>query len=325
MANKVKYIGTATTLTVITIFLWFFLSDHFETSTSPDITCSGNCINPEDSDCIGYFTVKAKYKTWYFYNKDNLTIDFGQNVRSFDLGINDGRFKDGYRPFDFQKSFYRDYKYVLKLYKNKPRTFRVRVCKLNPAQDIKWGFKAMNVDPFFRGINISIDNHKSCERDMFFYDKTIIDYGFVTRERKTYGWVWSKINQTNEWKVNGTENYKNWEVTGKHLETFNYTKCIRDTSYFNLNFGEKTLLLNYSKCNFKCINTKKSIGCKSCEFGDCKTKKLYSGELYLIANATHFIYNDWGSETNCVNYTIKGITIKKCIGSFPGKRCMKFE
>lgn len=305
MVTATKYIGIGGVTTLLGIFLWFMFSDQFITTTSQDVVCSGDCINPADSDCIGYFNVTAKYKSYTFYNKENKTIEFGKNIRSFDIGINDKRYKDGFKPFDFKTPFISGVKYVLKLEKGKTRTFRVRICKNNPTQDIKWSFSSVGVpDPIFHGINVTISNFKSCLEETNYFNITKPIYGDIIAYRTHYDKELRYYENNNSWYnftyENGTELFTYQGITGYDVITKSKTTCERDTSYLNLKFGNKTLLLNYSKSDFNCSNTIKSITCDSCIDGNCDGKLNYDllgnriGETFWFFNATHIIGDNSG-------------------------------
>ena len=321
--TKTKIIGTGSVATLIGIFLWFTLSSDFTTSTSKDIICSGDCINPKNSDCIGYFNVTAK-SSYYFYNKYNKTIEFGKEVRSFDIGINDKRYKGGFRPFDFQTPFSKDVKYVLKLNKGEVRTFRVRICKNNPTDDVKFGMSALNFDPIFKGINVSINNFKSCLEETNYFNESKAVYGNITGYKPHYdtelvyidngthiGW----FNHTYE---NGTEIYNYYGITNYENIEKNKTECIRDTSYLNLNFGNKIILLNYSRYDFNCSNTDRRITCDSKLDGngngklDTDLNGVRLGETYFLMNATSIIFDNSGDGADCKIITLKGIEFNYC-------------
>ncbi len=142
VTKRTKQIATATTLTIVALLGWFIVSDNFDVELSPDIRCRGECYEQFGhimSDCVSYFNITSKYYTYYFYNKEKISLKFSPEIDEYWLGINDGRYKEKFRPLDLVSSFYKDFAYVLKLNMGKKRQFKIIGCKSNPSEDIKWG------------------------------------------------------------------------------------------------------------------------------------------------------------------------------------------
>ena len=152
-STQTKYIGATTFILSISLLLsWFVSRPDFKNNFSPNITCMGDCINPSDSDCIGYFNITSLSKRFYTRNKGDLNIPFTEpeKVKSFQVYRADLRFRtdnlNRFKPINISKGF--------TLQVNQTNEFRINLCKNNPEDDIKWGIDGFGIeeDSIFFGI-----------------------------------------------------------------------------------------------------------------------------------------------------------------------------
>ena len=236
--SQYKYIGAGTLILSISLLLgWFASRSDFKVDFSPNITCSGECLNPSDSDCIGYFNITSLSKRFYIRNKGNLNLPFTEpeKVKSFQVYRADLRFKSDnpnrWKEFDFSK------KTTLEV--NKTNEFRLNLCKNNPSDDIKWGSSGFNFneDPVFFGVNV--EEIKTCiEKQTIVGNRVTISTVQILNHS-----VCDILNISCQ-----IVNYKNLTSTISYDTTKikNYTYCWK-TAY-----RIDKLIINFSRDNYYC-------------------------------------------------------------------------
>lgn len=150
--TQTKYFGYGTLIVSISILLvWFAGRSDFKVDFSSNLTCSGDCINPIDSDCVGYFNITSLSKKFYIKNKGDMNLPFTEpeKVKSFQIYKADLRYKtdnpNRWKPINLSKGF--------TLQVNQTNEFRINLCKNSPEDDIKYGVQVLNIneDPIFFG------------------------------------------------------------------------------------------------------------------------------------------------------------------------------
>ena len=127
MATRTKYIGTATTSTIIALLTWFFVSTAFDVEIDlNDKVCAGTFKEP----CEASFNITASTFTYYLYNKEGVSLNFIPDVQASYTCKKDGRFSAdwradrerapcgvGWREFTWKDPLTDRYKYVEKFVK----------------------------------------------------------------------------------------------------------------------------------------------------------------------------------------------------------------
>ena len=142
---QTKYFGYGTLIVSISLLIgWFGSRPDFKVDFSPNITCSGSCMNPMDSDCVQYFNLTSLSKKFYIRNKGNFNLPFTypEQVKSFQVYRADARFSSSnpnrWKVINLSKGLTLDI--------NKTNEFRINLCKNNPADVVKWGIQGIGID-----------------------------------------------------------------------------------------------------------------------------------------------------------------------------------
>lgn len=137
MVSQTKYIGYGTIISISLLLIWFMGRSDFKVELSPDITCLGDCINPSNSDCVGYFNITSLSKRFYIRNSGDMNLPFTEpeKVKSFQVYRADLRYKvdnpNRWKVINLSKG--------ITLQVNQTNEFKIMLCKNNISDDIIWG------------------------------------------------------------------------------------------------------------------------------------------------------------------------------------------
>ena len=247
---QTKYIGIGTLIISISLLIsWFASRPDFRVEFSPNITCSGDCLNPSDSNCMEYFNITSLSKKFYIRNKGDMNLPFTEpeKVKSFQVYRADLRFKtdnpNRWKTINLSKGF--------TLQVNQTNEFKINLCKNNPNDDIKWGLQGfgINEDPVFFGTDIEI--LKDC------HIKTSINSIPIYKDEIKYFYQ----NKCADEPINSScsivpyFNYTAKTQTGSYEHFDNKTICK------DIGFNISGKVIDYEKVNWKCSRDNFIITC----------------------------------------------------------------
>lgn len=213
VSTRTKYIGTATTLFIVSILSWMLING-FKIEASGDMVCSGiptydNTFKSNVSDCQIFFNVTSTNATYYLRNRNGVELGFSQDVQDYQCYIKDGRYKSGYRPLDKYGNF--TYKKGIKY------EFMCYIFK-DMEQTVKWSLTAADksVDPILFGINITAIRRCTDSQDVVSKENIvtcIINSTYIHINNQT------GINETKIWS------YTRDCIDGTYDDLINKTTC----------------------------------------------------------------------------------------------------
>ena len=284
--SQYKYIGYSTLIISISLLLgWFASRPDFFVQLPPNITCMGDCMNPSDSDCIGYFNITSLSKRFYIRNKGDMNLPFTEpeKVKSFQVYRADLRFRtdnpNRWKPINLSKG--------MTFQVNQTNEFRLNLCKNSPSDDIKWGLSGIvEADPVFFGINI--EKLEDCKTTSQF-EKRVQNTQYIYYQNQT---------QCSDEPANLSckiVNYRNQTSSYSvgYVDIMNITVC-RNTG-FNVN-GR---LLDFAEKDWLCTKYTDELCCEAPHQSN-KNGNCDSGEGYCIFEIPSMKESCTVSKTNAI-------------------------
>lgn len=164
--NRSRTIWIGGSLSIFSLFAWVIMLTGVSSTYTGDIYC--------DTECISYVNITSTYWRTCFADDFEL-VQTDPNIR-VDVYV-PARGKDNWRPFDSTKDCIErknKYNYL-------PNRFKL-VGHKSAFQTVKWNIDKFDIDPKWKGVNLTLKNCKKYENQTFYTYEVINPVGNITKK-----------------------------------------------------------------------------------------------------------------------------------------------